>query len=160
MLMEKHTENARPDHFGEENSLKILPNGLLATAWGKIVVPMEFQNEIMVRFHDHKLAAHLGIEKTLANIRNKYFWPKMARDVWIHVRNCLIFGKIKAAKACIAPLQPLSIAEYLWQRVAMNIVGPVIESYRGNKYILLLMEYVTRYVIAFPLKDTTAQTIV
>jgi transposase InsO family protein len=42
----------------------------------------------------------------------------------------------------------------------MDIVGPVTESYRGNKYILVLMEYVTRYVIAFPLKEITAQTIV
>jgi transposase InsO family protein len=102
----------------------------------------------------------MGIEKTLANIRNKYFWPKMARDVRIHVTNCLICAKRKAAKACKAPLQPFPVAEYLWQLVAMDIVGPVTESYRGNKYILVLMEYVTRYVIAFPLKETTAQTIV
>lgn len=160
VLMQKNTGNARPEHFGEEDSFKILPNGLWATAREKIVVPMEFQKEIMVRFHDHKLAAHMGIEKTLANIRNKYFWPKMARDVRTHVTNCLICAKRKAAKACKAPLQPFPIAEYLWQRVAMDIVGPVIESYRGSKYILVLMEYVTRYVIAFPLKDTTAQTIV
>ena len=42
----------------------------------------------------------------------------------------------------------------------MDIVGPVEESYKGNKYILVLMEYVTRYVIAFPLKNITAQTVV
>jgi transposase InsO family protein len=160
MLMEKQTGKERPDHFGEEDSFKILPSGLWATSREKIVVPMEFQKEIMVRYHDHKLAAHMGIEKTLANIRNKYFWPKMARDVRIHVTNCLICAKRKAAKACKAPLQPFPVAEYLWQLVAMDIVGPVTESYRGNKYILVLMEYVTRYVIAFPLKETTAQTIV
>jgi transposase InsO family protein len=160
MLMEKQTGKERPDHFGEEDSFKILPSGLWATSREKIVVPMEFQKEIMVRYHDHKLAAHMGIEKTLANIRNKYFWPKMARDVRIHVTNCLICAKRKAAKVCKAPLQPFPVAEYLWQRVAMDIVGPVTESYRGNKYILVLMEYVTRYVIAFPLKETTAQTIV
>jgi transposase InsO family protein len=160
MFMEKQTGKERPDHFGEEDSFKILPSGLWATSREKIVVPMEFQKEIMVRYHDHKLAAHMGIEKTLANIRNKYFWPKMARDVRIHVTNCLICAKRKAAKACKAPLQPFPVAEYLWQLVAMDIVGPVTESYRGNKYILVLMEYVTRYVIAFPLKETTAQTIV
>ena len=159
VLIEKHTGKALPDHFGEEDSFKILTNGLLATAREKIVVPVEFKKEIMVRFHDHNLAAHMGIEKTLANIQNKYFWPKMAMDVRKHVTNCLICAKLKAAKVCKAPLQPIPIAEYLWQRVAMDIIGPVIESYKGNKYILVLMEYVTRYVIAFPLKDITAQTV-
>jgi len=38
-----------PDHFHEEDSFKFLPNGLLATALGKIVVP---------------------------NIRNRYVWHK------------------------------------------------------------------------------------
>ena len=57
----------------------------------------------MVRFNDHKLAAHMGIEKTLENIRNKYFWTKMARDVRMHVTNCLICAKRKATKACKAP---------------------------------------------------------
>ena len=83
----------------------------------------------------------------------------MARNVRIHVTNCIICAKRKAAKTCKAPIQPFPIAEYLWQRVAMDIVGPVIESYRGSKYILVLIDYVTRYVIAFPLKDITAQIV-
>lgn len=41
----------------------------------------------------------------------------------------------------------------------MDIMGPLPESYRGNKYILVVMEYVTRYVIATPLKDLTANTL-
>jgi len=68
----------------------------------------------------------------------------MDRDVRTHVTNCLICAKRKAAKACKASLPPIPIAEYLWQREAMDTVGPVTESSRENKYIVVLMECVTR----------------
>ena len=41
----------------------------------------------------------------------------------------------------------------------MDIVGPVTTSYKGNSYILVIMEYVSRYVIATPMRDMTANTV-
>ena len=145
--------------FSQEDEFQILPSGLLATSRGKIVVPAKLRKEILERFHDHKLAGHQGVEKTLTIIRNKYFWPKMAQEVRIHVINCLICAKRKVAGTCKAPLQPIPIAEYVWQRMAIDIVGPVPVSNKGNNNILVMIEYVTRYVIAVPLKETSAQTI-
>lgn len=103
----------------------ILPSGLLATLRGRIVVPAELRKEILERFHIHKLADHEGVKKTLTIIRNKYYWPKMARDVRIHILNCLVCAKRKFAGTCKAPLQPIPIAEYVWQRMAIHIMGPV-----------------------------------
>ena len=90
--------------FSQEDEFQILPSGLLATSRGKIVVPAKLRKEILERFHDHKLAGHQGVEKTLTIIRNKYFWPKMAQEVRIHVINCLICAKRKVAGTCKAPL--------------------------------------------------------
>jgi hypothetical protein len=83
----------------------------------------------------------------------------MAQDVRIHIINCLICARRKVAGTCKAPLQPIPIAEYVWQRMAMDIVGPVPVSNKGNTNILVMIEYVTRYVIAAPLKNTKAPTI-
>jgi IS30 family transposase len=44
--------------------------------------------------------------------------------------------------------------------MAIDIVGPVPVSNKGNNNILVMIEYATRYVIAVPLKDTKAPTIV
>ena len=77
----------------------------------------------------------------------------------IHVNNCLVCARRKAARGSKAPLQPIPIAEYIWQRVAMDIMGPVPQSYKGNEYILVIMEYTTRYVIALPLKETSSNTV-
>ena len=45
------------------------------------------------------------------------------------------------------------------QRVAMDILGPLPETLRGNKHILVVGEYFTKWKEAFPLKDSEALTI-
>ena len=41
----------------------------------------------------------------------------------------------------------------------MDIVGPLPCSRSGNKYVLVLCDYATRYLEALPLKNTDAETI-
>ena len=41
----------------------------------------------------------------------------------------------------------------------MDVVGPVTESGSGNKYILVLSDYASRYVITIPMEDQKAHTI-
>ena len=144
----------------EEDSFQKLPNQLLATATGKIIVPTTLQREILEVHHDHRLAGHLGMAKTIAKIKAKYFWPRMTKDIQTYIRNCLTCAKRKTHGTCKAPMQPIPVSDYIWERIAMDIMGPLPESYRGNKYILVIMEYVTRYVIATPLKDLTANNLV
>lgn len=60
-------------------SFQRLPNHLLASQIVQIVVPMKFREDIISRYHDHKLAGHLGRAKTLATIKAKYFWPRMVK---------------------------------------------------------------------------------
>ena len=142
-----------------DDNFQILPNNLLANASGKIVVPAKLQKEIMIRYHDHKLAGHFGVTKTLSIIRAKYFWPKMIPQIQAHVRNCLLCAKRKAHTTCKAPMQPIPPSEYIWERIAMDIMGPLPESSRNYKYILVIMEYATKYVIATPMRDMTAATV-
>ncbi|XP_057374828.1 uncharacterized protein LOC130695755 [Daphnia carinata] len=80
-------------------------------------------------------------------------------DVTTHVNSCLRCARRKASGATIAPLQPLPPVDRVWQRIAMDIVGPIQESVKGYKYILVLSDYASRFVFAFPMKNQTAQTI-
>ena len=40
-----------------------------------------------------------------------------------------------------------------FQRIAMDIVGPLPRSRSGNRYVLVICDYATRYPEAFPLKS-------
>jgi hypothetical protein len=41
----------------------------------------------------------------------------------------------------------------------MDIVGPLPETYAGNRYILVISEYATRYMIAVAMKDQNLKVI-
>lgn len=143
----------------ENDEFTVLENGLIATADGRIVVPAILQTELLELYHDHKLGGHFGIDKTVSRIKVKYFWLKMIRDIKHHIQNCIKCAKRKTTRTTKAPLQPIPTTDYVWQRVAMDIMGPIPESHKGNKYILVILEYATKYVIAVPCKEISAKTI-
>ena len=58
-----------------------------------------------------------------------------------------------------APLQPLPAMEEPFQRVAVDIVGPLRRTKKGNRYILTLMDFATRYPEAIPLRRIDAETV-
>jgi len=59
-----------------------------------------------------------------------------------------------------APLGKMPIIETSFDRVAVDLVGPIHpESDRGNGYILTMVDYATRYPEAVPLKDIQTETV-
>jgi hypothetical protein len=134
-------------------------SGLLVTFDGKIVVPKEKITDVLKMNHDHMLAGHLGIAKSLARIKRQYLWPGLGKDVKSYVSNCITCAKRKAYGSNKAPLKPLPPVEKVWEQIAMDIVGPVTESSSGNKYILVLSDYASRYVMTIPMKNQKAYTI-
>jgi hypothetical protein len=133
-IYKKSTESAK----GIDLSRKLI------THKGKIVVPATLTNRVIERFHDHILGGHLGITKTTKRISQKYFWPRMILDITNYINSCLICARRKAYGKKTAPLQPLEPSTFFWQRVAMDIVGPLPETYAGNRYILVMSESETQ----------------
>ena len=157
---EDETQGKRLEDLSRlEDKFTILPGELLGTRKGQLVVPQAMTAEILYRSHDHKLAGHMGVARTLSRVTTKYFWPKMKEAVVDYVRNCLLCAKRKGHRKNIAPLQPLPATTFAWQRLSMDIVGPLEESYRGNRYILVLTEYSTRYAETAPMVNQSAVSV-
>ena len=53
----------------------------------------------------------------------------------------------------------LPIIETPFERVGLDIVGPLPKSARGHQYILVLVDYATRYPEAIPLRKANAKQI-
>lgn len=58
-----------------------------------------------------------------------------------------------------SPLVPLPIIEVPFERIGMDLVGPVVKSARGHQHILVILDYATRYPEAIPLRNTSAKAI-
>ena len=53
----------------------------------------------------------------------------------------------------------MPIIEVPFDRLALDIVGPLPKTSRGHRYILVLVDYATQYPEALPLRATTAKAV-
>lgn len=52
---------------------------------------------------------------------------------------------------------PLPVMDQPFQRMAMDMVGPLPRSKAGHKYILIICDYGNRYLEAIPLRSTDSK---
>lgn len=126
----------------------------------QLAVPHELIPEVLFQCHDQVTSAHLGMDRTLNRIRSRYYWPGMTSQIVNYVGSCNDCGqRKKPAKFIRPPLMPLEVAEAAFSRVAMDIIGPLPKTEKGNTHILVMCDYLTRYTEAWPLSSTDAKTI-
>ena len=125
----------------------------------QLVVPMALREEVLVDLHEGVCAAHLGMDKTLARLKERFYWPGHYNDVENWCRNCAKCAMRKTpAPRARAPLQSIK-AGYPMQIVATDILGPFPESINGNNYILVVGDYFTRWVEAYAICNQEAVTV-
>jgi hypothetical protein len=61
--------------------------------------------------------------------------------------------------AAAVDLQPIKVQPEVWYLVGMDLIGPYNESFCGNKYVLTVTDYFSKYVEAIPLKDKSAVSV-
>lgn len=55
-----------------------------------IVVPKQLRQVVLKTYHNGAMGGHLGFGKTLARIKEKYFWTGISRDVQQHCAQCKV----------------------------------------------------------------------
>ncbi|GJS38342.1 putative reverse transcriptase domain-containing protein [Tanacetum coccineum] len=64
----------------------------------RIWVPLkgEVRTLIMDEAHKSKYLVHLGVDKMYYDLRDRYWWPRMKKDIAEYVSKCLTYLKVKA----------------------------------------------------------------
>ena len=126
----------------------------------QLVLPLKCRSTVLKLSHDIPAASHLGIDKTKDRVLQRYYWPGVFRDVTYHYRTCEVCQRAQGKRyGARAEMIPLSLIEKLFQRIAMDIVGPLPRSNNGNKYILTICDYATRFPDTIPILNTEANAI-
>ena len=127
--------------------------------WWQAILPLSERRTVLRYAHDIKSSGHLGVRKTLNKLRQRYFWPGMRNDVSIYVAGC---DKCRRRKGQIpskhAPMQVLR-SGFPMERIAVDIAGPFPVSNKGNKYILVVQDYFTKWVECFSMANMEAGTV-
>ena len=123
------------------------------------IVPPGQRKEILQQLHGGPMGAHLGEAKTLGKLRERFYWPGHGEDVKEWCSSCELCEQRKNPNPRNrAPLVSVHTG-YPMQRVATDILGPLPETQSGNSYVLVVADYFTRWVEAFPIRNQEATTV-
>ena len=134
----------RPPGRGEESEIE------------QLILPKTCQRKVLELGHEIPLAGHLGVTKSRQRVLRRFYWPTVFKDIEEFCKCCRECQKSNAHKTPPAPLIPLPIITEPFRRIAMDIVGPLPPSRSGNRFVLVICDYATRYPEAIPLRSTDA----
>lgn len=127
----------------------------------QIILSKPCRKEVLALAHDSRLAGHLGVRKTLQKIWSTFYWPGTKRDVADYCRTCHTCQLVSKpnARPDKAPLVPLPVFDTPFDRVMIDVVGPLPRTAAGNMYMFTLMDLATRYPEAIPVRSTKGKSI-
>lgn len=121
----------------------------------QLVLPEEYRLTVLRSLHDE--SGHLGIDKTLELIKDRFYWPKMGSEIESYVKNCgrCITRKTIPQKAAL--LNQLTSSGPL-DLVCIDFLSIEPDS-KGFANVLVITDHYTRYAQAYPTRDQKATTV-
>lgn len=126
----------------------------------QLVLPECCRQTVLLLAHDIPMAGHLGVTKTIKRVLQRYFWPGVFKDVSDYCKTCEVCQRSQVKRPARAQMVPMPLVQKPFQRIAMDLVGPLPRSKNGNRFILTICDYATRYPEAIPLPSTETPRIV
>lgn len=143
-------------------------NGLLFKKWvsednvlshDQLVLPSVLRKQVLCSLHNGITSAHLGVHKTVAKIKQNFYWYKMNDSVRLWISQCSFCeARKRPAKRPKAPLTEYSVG-FPMDRISVDILGKFPVTKAGSRYILVVQDNFTKFVEAYAMKDQTAETV-
>jgi len=123
----------------------------------RLYIPADaaLRTRLLHECHDVPTAGHLGKDKTLEQVKRRFYWPRMDADVLQYVRTCDACQRNKPSQqATPGLLQPLPIPDHPWQQVTMDLITQLPKSRQGNDAIVVFVDKLSKMVHLVATKTT------
>lgn len=124
-------------------------NGLLWFKGDRLYVPddLDLQTRILQECHDTPTGGHLGKDKTLEQVKRRFYWPGMDQTIVAYVTSCDSCQRNKPSQQSpMGLLMSLPIPEYPWQWVSLDLIINLPRSRSGNDAIVVFVCRLTKMV--------------
>jgi hypothetical protein len=121
------------------------------------VIQREQVEMLLFNLHKDMTGAHLGVEAVYNKLHERYFWPNMYDDVKEYIKNCDACqrrGPVNRKEMMI----PIKV-KAPFHRVGIDIKGPLPITSNNNRYIIVAMDYFTKWPEAKAIADIKAETV-
>lgn len=125
----------------------------------QVVVPELLVPGVLTSLHAGPAGGHFGAEKLLEQIRVRFWWPDMARDVETFCRSCERCSTRKDPVPRPRAVMGELYASEPFETVCIDFLSGLPTTDRGNKHLLVVCDAFTRWCETYPLPDMKATTV-
>ena len=124
-----------------------------------LVVPPSLQELAVASVHLRPGSSHLDIGKTLLHCKDRFYWYGLDKFVKTFIQGCEVCQRTsKKTSYGTAMLQNVQTG-YCFERVDVDLIGPLPITDRGNRYSIVAVDYFSRWAEAYPLVDMRAEPV-
>ncbi|KAJ0627391.1 putative nucleotidyltransferase, Ribonuclease H [Helianthus annuus] len=121
----------------------------------KLCVPRSsFRDAIVLECHQGALAGHFGRDKTVALVREHFYWPKVDKDVMRIVRRCRVCHMAKAHGSNQGLYTPLPTPSGPWEDVSLDFVLGLPRTQRQKDSIMVVVDRFSKMAHFLPCAKT------
>ncbi len=124
-----------------------------------LLVPKSRREMLFQVAHCNPMAGHLGQTTTLNRLMTRFFWPGIHENVRRWCASCRECQLVNPPASPKASLRPLPLMQVPFERIGMDLIGPLERSARGHRFALVLVDYATRYPEAVALRSISAKSV-
>ena len=122
-----------------------------------MVLPKQLRQQVLYACHDERSSGHLGFWRTWQRVRQRFYWPRMLADVRKYVNSCVACQMRKTPTGRPGGnIEAIPVGE-AFEMCGIDIFGPLPRTKKGNQYIIVCTDYLTKWVET---KAVPAQTAV
>ena len=125
----------------------------------QLLLPNPLREVVLHQLHDLRVTGHLGIQRTIARVQERFYWPGLSLDVarWCAACSVCAGRKGKPGPGRV-PMHSLPTGAP-FERIAVDILDTRKLTPRKFQYVLVISDYFTKYTDAFPLRRHTAPVV-
>jgi RNase H-like domain found in reverse transcriptase/Integrase zinc binding domain len=157
LINDYKSDPAFAEHVSEPKSPFEARDGMLYKD-GKLCVPIgKFRQTLMPDAYDSIVAGHLGIDKMIASIMNRFTWNGMSKDIAEYIRSCdRCQRNMPTPSKPIGLLQPLEVPSRNWEHVTMDFIMDLPKSKSGHDAILVAVDKMSKAMTLIPTNSTVS----
>ena len=125
----------------------------------QVVLPATLKHRVLRLAHYHVQSGHPGQTRMHNRVRRTLYWPHMAADIALTVRECEHCAKNRIRLLKQANKMRLFPATTPLECCAIDILGPLPKSPDGYRFLLVVTDRFTKLTHAFPLKRIKADDV-
>ena len=122
---------------------------------GRQVVPRSLRKTLIEGYHGSSMSGHFSAPKLIKAISRHWWWQGMHKDITEHCNSCLQCTVVNASGRVHQPLLKPIPVQRAFQIIGVDVME-LPKTKRGNKYVAVFQDFLTKWPFVFAMPDQKA----